>query len=247
MKIIEEKYEWAGSLAKRSTINMIVLHHAEASSCTAQQIHAWHIANGWSGFGYHFFINKKGEIFRGRPENVIGAHAKGHNSNSIGICFEGAYNKQIMPEEQIKAGQELISYLKKKYNIFSIKKHSDLCETDCPGSKFPFDRIVGKKENLILSFQQVASADGFKFERYGLDGKIGEETESVMSKCVVKKRLIYKYKNATKLVQRLLGVEQDGKCGKITAQAIKEFQQKNGLEIDGSVGPITWKKLLGIN
>lgn len=247
MKIIEEKYEWVGSLAKRSTINMIVLHHAEASSCTAQQIHAWHIANGWSGFGYHFFINKKGEIFRGRPENVIGAHAKGHNSNSIGICFEGAYNKQIMPEEQIKAGQELISYLKKKYNIFSIKKHSDLCETDCPGSKFPFDRIVGKKENLILSFQQVASADGFKFERYGLDGKIGEETESVMSKCVVKKRLIYKYKNATKLVQRLLGVEQDGKCGKITAQAIKEFQQKNGLEIDGSVGPITWKKLLGIN
>ena len=106
---------------------------------------------------------------------------------------------------------------------------------------------MGEKENLILSFQQAASADGFKFERYGLDGKNGEETESVMSKCVVKKRLIYKYKNATKLVQRLLGVEQDGKCGKITAQAIKEFQQKNGLEIDGSVGPITWKKLLGIN
>lgn len=104
MKIIEEKYEWAGSLAKRSTVNLIVLHHAEASSCTAQQIHAWHIARQWSGIGYHFFINKKGEIFRGRPENVIGAHAKGYNSNSIGICFEGAYNKQVMPEEQIKAG-----------------------------------------------------------------------------------------------------------------------------------------------
>ena len=247
MKIIEEKYEWAGSLAKRSTINMIVLHHAEASSCTAQQIYAWHIANGWSGFGYHFFINKKGEIFRGRPENVIGAHAKGHNSNSIGICFEGAYNKQIMPEEQIKAGQELISYLKKKYNISSIKKHSDLCETDCPGKNFAFDRIVGEKENLALSFQQAASADGFKFERYGLDGKIGEETESAMSKCVVKKRLIYKYKNATKLVQRLLGVEQDGKCGKVTAQAIKEFQQKNGLVADSCCGVNTWKKLLGIS
>lgn len=246
MKIIEEKYEWAGSLAKRSTVNLIVLHHAEASSCTAQQIHAWHIARQWSGIGYHFFINKKGEIFRGRPENVIGAHAKGYNSNSIGICFEGAYNKQVMPEEQIKAGQELISYLKKKYNISSIKKHSDLCETDCPGKNFPFDRIVGEKENLILSFQQAASADGFKFERYGLDGKIGEETESVMSKCVVKKRLIYKYKNATKLVQRLLGITIDGKAGKDTDAAIRKFQKEHNLVIDGAVGLCTWEKLLGI-
>ena len=59
MKIIEEKYEWAGSLAKRSTVNLIVLHHAEASSCTAQQIRAWHIARQWSGIGYHFFIKRK--------------------------------------------------------------------------------------------------------------------------------------------------------------------------------------------
>lgn len=247
LEIKEVKYEWAGSLAKRSTINMIVLHHAEASSCTVQQIHAWHIANGWSGFGYHFFINKKGEIFRGRSENVIGAHAKGYNSNSLGICFEGALDREIMPEEQIKAGQELVSYLKKKYNISNVKRHCDLMSTSCPGKNFPFDRIVNGKENLVLSFQQAASADGFKFPKYGLDGKYGSETESVMKKCVVKKRLIHKYKNATKLVQRLLGVEQDGKCGPITTQAIKEFQQKNGLVIDGSVGPATWGKLLGIN
>lgn len=247
MKIIEKKYEWAGSLAKRSAVNLIVLHHADASSCNAQQIHTWHIARNWSGIGYHFFINKKGEIFRGRPENVIGAHAKGHNSNSIGICFEGALDREFMTEEQIKAGQELVSYLKKKYNISNVKRHCDLMSTNCPGKNFAFDRIMEKKENLILSFQQAANSDGFKFPKYGCDGKYGSETEAIMSKCIVKKRLIYKYKNATKLVQRLLGVEQDGKCGKITSQAIKEFQQKNGLEVDGSCGLNTWKKLLGIN
>ena len=246
MKIIDVKYEWEGALAKRSSINMIVLHHADASSCTVQQIHKWHIANGWLGFGYHFFINKKGEIFRGRPENVIGSHAKGYNSNSIGICFEGAYNKQIMPEEQIKAGQELVSYLKEKYNISNIKKHKDLCDTDCPGKNFPFDRIVGEKENLVLSFQQVATLDGFKFSKYGCDGKFGNETQEVMKKCIIKKRLIHRYPNATKLVQRLLGVEQDGKCGPITSAAIKEFQNKYGLIADSSVGLNTWKMLLGI-
>ena len=100
MKIIDVKYEWAGSLAKRTTIDTIVLHHADAKSCTAQDIHWWHIKRGWSGFGYHFFVNKKGQVFRGRPENVIGSHAKGHNSTSIGVCFEGNFEKETMSQTQ---------------------------------------------------------------------------------------------------------------------------------------------------
>jgi peptidoglycan hydrolase-like protein with peptidoglycan-binding domain len=63
----------------------------------------------------------------------------------------------------------------------------------------------------------------------------------------VKKRLVYKYKNATKLVQRLLGLEQDGLCGKLTDAAIRKFQKENNLLVDGCVGISTWKALLGIN
>ena len=102
------------------------------------------------------------------------------------------------------------------------------------------------KENLVLSFQIASYADGFKYPKYGTDGQYGSETESVMKQCIVKRRLIHKYKNATKLVQRLLNVNQDGKCGPITAAAIKEFQKKNGLEVDGAVGVYTWKELLKI-
>jgi peptidoglycan hydrolase-like protein with peptidoglycan-binding domain len=119
--------------------------------------------------------------------------------------------------------------------------------TSCPGKLFDIDQFRGVKENLVLSFQMAAYADGFKFEKYGCDGQYGSETESVMKQCVIKRRLIHKYKNATKLVQRLLCVDQDGKCGPITSQAIKEFQKKNGLDDDGAVGPLTWKKLLGVN
>jgi peptidoglycan hydrolase-like protein with peptidoglycan-binding domain len=67
-----------------------------------------------------------------------------------------------------------------------------------------------------------------------------------MQKCIVKKRLLYKYKNATKLVQRLLGIEQDGLCGKATTKAIEEFQSTNNLVVDGCCGVNTWEKLLGI-
>ena len=68
----------------------LFLHHAESKSCTADDIHRWHLANGWAGIGYHFFVRKDGSIYRGRPENDIGSHAKGSNSDSIGICFEGS-------------------------------------------------------------------------------------------------------------------------------------------------------------
>ena len=247
MEIIDVKYDWAGALASRSTIDMIVLHHADASSCTAKDINWWHICRGYSGIGYHYFINKKGEIYKGRPDNTIGAHAKGYNSTSIGICFEGRYNKEVVPQAQLQAGKWLVEHLKKKYNITKVKRHKDLMSTDCPGKLFPFEEFVEqKKENLVLSFQRAATADGFKFPKYGCDGSYGDETKSVMQKCVVKKRLLYKYKNATKLVQKLLGIEQDGLCGKDTEKAIKDFQLKHNLVTDGCCGINTWMVLLNI-
>jgi N-acetyl-anhydromuramyl-L-alanine amidase AmpD len=247
MEIIETKLNWAGSLAKRSTIDMIVLHHAAANNCSIYQVHKWHLANGWSGCGYHYFINKQGQIFKGRPDDTIGSHAKGFNSTSIGVCFEGNFKKETPTQVQIGAGLELVEYLKKKYNISKVKGHGELMATSCPGKLFNIDQFRGIKENLVLSFQMAAYADGFKFHKYGCDGAWGSETASVAEKCVVKRRLIHKYKNATKLVQRLLDVDQDGKCGPITSAAIKEFQKQNRLEQDACCGPQTWKKLLGIN
>lgn len=248
MEIIETKFEVVGSLAKRSTINMIILHHADASKCSVEDINRWHIQRGYSCIGYQYFVRKDGSIYKGRPDNVIGAHAKGFNSTSIGVCFEGRYNKEVMLEAQIKAGKELVAYLKKKYNINKVLKHKDVNSTDCPGSLFPFDEIVKEeKENLVLSFQRAAVADGVKLPQFGCDGYYGAETKRAMEKCVVKRRLLYRYKNCTKLVQRLLGITVDGLCGKDTAKAIKEFQQKNNLEPDSCCGVNTWEKLLGIN
>ena len=142
MNIIEKTYNWNGSLKNRTSTKRIILHHAESKSCTADDIHSWHLANGWAGIGYHFFVRKDGAIYRGRPENVIGSHAKGSNSDSIGICFEGSYMTETMGQTQINAGRELVSYLKKKYGISKVQKHKDVCSTNCPGTNFPFDQIV---------------------------------------------------------------------------------------------------------
>lgn len=98
----------------------------------------------------------------------------------------------------------------------------------------------------VQDWQNAAIADGFSFPKYGADGEWGAECESVAKKCVVKKRLLYYYPNATRIVQRKLGVKVDGKCGKNTKSAIMEYQRQNGLKVDGCVGLNTWKKMLGV-
>ena len=114
MKINEVTYKWNGTLSKRRSTSRIILHHAAASKCSAQQIHRWHLANGWVGIGYHFLVRKDGSVYRGRPEDTVGAHAGNNNYDSIGICFEGNFMTETMPIIQKWAGQELVQYLKER-------------------------------------------------------------------------------------------------------------------------------------
>lgn len=98
----------------------------------------------------------------------------------------------------------------------------------------------------VKDFQISAIADGFKFPKYGADGSWGKECESVAKRAVIKKRLTYKYRNLTKLVQKVVGVKTDGLCGKETQAAIKVWQKKNNLKADGIIGLASWRKMLGI-
>lgn len=98
----------------------------------------------------------------------------------------------------------------------------------------------------VLDFQKAAKADGFSFPRFGLDGKWGSECEAVAKKAVCKKRLTYKHKNLTKLVQKMVGVTADGKFGNDTKRAVIAWQKANKLTADGEVGLKTWKKMLGV-
>ena len=142
MNIIETNLKF-GALSTRKSTKRAILHHPEASKCTAEDIHRWHLQNGWSGAGYHFLVRKDGHIYRLRPEWAVGSHAKNNNSDSIGICFEGNYMTETMPQAQINAGRELLSYLKGKYGFSKVQAHREVCQTNCPGINFPFDQIVG--------------------------------------------------------------------------------------------------------
>ena len=148
MEIIEKTYHWSGYLEKRTKTEKIVLHHAAAGVCSPDDIHRIHLLNGWAGIGYHFFIRKDGSITRCRPLWSVGAHTSGHNQNTIGICFEGNFEKENMPQNQLESGKWLISYLKGIYNGVEISLHKELNATACPGKNFPAEEIMRAKAEI---------------------------------------------------------------------------------------------------
>lgn len=161
MNIIETNFNWNGGFTQRNFTSQIVLHHADAINCTVEDIHRWHLSNDWTGIGYHYFVRKDGSIYRGRPENVVGAHAIGANTNSIGICAEGNYEIETMPEVQKNAIKELIADIKSRYGNLEVKGHKEVSNTSCPGKNYPLEElknptqqntnVVEKKEEFEMA------------------------------------------------------------------------------------------------
>lgn len=218
-----------GGLSRRSRTNRIIIHHADASVCDAATIHQWHKGNGWAGIGYHFVVRKNGTIQRGRPENTIGAHASGSNSDSIGICFEGAYMTESIPDAQKKAGKELVAYLKAKYGINKVLRHSEVCPTSCPGVKFPFSEIAGVAASSTTVNTTTAGTSYAKEDCLGKGDK-GADVRKLQTMLI---SLGYSCGDA--------GV--DGDFGNGTESAVKSFQKAIGLKVDGLAGKNTITKL----
>lgn len=73
-------------------INQIIVHCSatpEGKNFNANDIDRWHKERGFDCIGYHYVIDLDGTIEKGRPIEKVGAHVKGHNSNSIGVCYIG--------------------------------------------------------------------------------------------------------------------------------------------------------------
>lgn len=76
----------------KRAVDLIVIHCSatrEDVDYSFAELEKGHRARGFSKCGYHRYILKDGTIINGRSFDEIGAHVQGHNSRSIGICYEG--------------------------------------------------------------------------------------------------------------------------------------------------------------
>lgn len=107
----------------------------------ASDIDEWHRAKGWQQIGYHIVVRRSGAIERGREDHVQGAHTKGHNQNSLGICYMGTKSPTLA---QILSLMQLYKGYLKKYQIpwHQWYGHRELVATECPGFDMEAFRLM---------------------------------------------------------------------------------------------------------
>ena len=98
---------------------------------TEQDLEVCHRRRGFNGVGYHFYIRKNGDIKSTRPLERIGAHARGFNSESIGICYEGGLDENGCPADTRTQAQrlallDLLTILRHQYPEAQILGHYQL-------------------------------------------------------------------------------------------------------------------------
>ncbi len=88
-------------MQKQTVITKIVTHCSATKpsfNVTVDDIRKWHIDRGWSDIGYHYFIDRSGELFVGRDIKYVPAAHKPWNTNSLAICLAGGVNDNKEPE-----------------------------------------------------------------------------------------------------------------------------------------------------
>lgn len=99
---------------------------------TARDIHRWHINKppGYDAIGYHKVILRDGTVEDGRPEYMQGAHCRGYNDRSLGVCLIG---KDQFTDAQMDSLAEVLSEWDLKYSQADVVGHCDLdASKTCP-------------------------------------------------------------------------------------------------------------------
>ena len=168
-----------GTTAIAPTLRLAIVHHtAGANGYTAAEapaivkaIQLYHVkGNGWNDIGYNFLVDRFGTVYEGRvggiDRNVIGAHAEGFNTGSIGISLLGEYSSLAVPPAAQAAISKLIawrldiahvdpastvSFISNGNARFpagvpvflrTVSGHRDTGFTDCPGSAL-YSLLIG--------------------------------------------------------------------------------------------------------
>jgi N-acetylmuramoyl-L-alanine amidase len=123
-----------------SNIKLLVVHCSDTENnreLKAIDIHKMHLNFGWDGIGYHKIICRSGKIENGRPEYWIGAHVKGKNSISLGVCLIG---RDHFTKKQYLSLEKILREWKLVYPKARIIGHCDTGNTEktCPN----FDAVA---------------------------------------------------------------------------------------------------------
>lgn len=143
---------WAGAGASKKrvrrmgAINRLTIHHEGSSpvyfadrqttAARLEDIRKQHTkSRGWGDIGYHYIVDRGGNVWQGRETRYQGAHVSKHNPNNLGVLVLGNFDRQRPSDAQVNTLVDLVRTLSREHNIAArnVFTHQELNATACPG------------------------------------------------------------------------------------------------------------------
>ena len=169
-------------------LKKVIVHHTDTPNgdpnpaATVRAIYTYHVqTRGWNDIGYNFLVDEQGRIYEGRRardygsgeipsgedldgEGVIGAHAEGANTGSVGIALLGTFTSQLPTPAAIDGLQAMAAWKADRHDIDVLSGdayphlagHRDTKATSCPGDRL-YDRLPDIRRRVA---DIVAAAHG---------------------------------------------------------------------------------------
>ncbi|MGH3023229.1 MAG: FlgD immunoglobulin-like domain containing protein [Gaiellaceae bacterium] len=173
-----------GSPSYADRLRYAVVHHtagtnsysAAQSAAIVRGIQRYHVlSNGWNDIGYNFLVDKYGQIFEGRAGgvagSVVGAHAQGFNTGSVGVAVLGSYGSRNISAAARRSVERLLAWrldvahvnpratrdvasggnprfpAGRTIRLRAVSGHRDTGYTSCPGGAL-YDRLRAIARNV---------------------------------------------------------------------------------------------------
>src|SRR5207237_7256922 len=128
-------------------VRFAVVHHTAGSNtysraqppAIVRAIEIYHVlGNGWNDIGYNFLVDKYGQVYEGRyggiARNVVGAHAQGFNTGSVGVALIGSYGSTAPSVAAVRALAALLAW---RLDLAHVDPRSSLTYLSGGNARFP--------------------------------------------------------------------------------------------------------------
>jgi len=217
------------SVRELSRVNKIIIHQ-ELGESPIEAVNLYHIRpnhispQGCPHFCYHYGISKEGEVIQANELSAITWHTSGQNAVSIGIMLVGNFagpghsvgTSEPKPE-QMQALADLVNYLQTAFKLSNQNVYGHYHFGKPACPGYILQEWIESYRNNISETDSTPQVDKTVNEIQKRLNQLGYASGKV-----------------------------DGVIGVNTLAAIRKFQSDNQLEIDGIVGPQTWKRLLAL-
>jgi peptidoglycan hydrolase-like protein with peptidoglycan-binding domain len=212
-------------------VTRLFLHHSvspDGGPETVRAIQTFHQrSRGWNDIAYTWLYSPRDRVFyEGRGPLVAGAHTSGYNRTAHGLCVLGNYHVEVPAPHVAVDVAAWARWHGDTYGPDQYQTHSSVAATACPGKYL---------EQQLEAINKRAKQPSETLPQPGPAPTIpptlrrGDRGDDV------------------RFLQGAIGARPvDGIFGPKTEQAVRLFQQANGLKVDGICGPQTWRRILAL-